>query len=267
MRRGTALPVFAFGVATLISARPAPAQAEFRATDAQRVTQYKGATIAFEKALGYMDKKDRDGALDSLNVCFEQMPDFPEGHFLKARILYSEKDFTQALPEIVKAEAGHESTADLRETMLKDRQKALRDRMQKKDDAIREQQAYVATLPMERRQKVYDKINQLQGEKEILNREVQEWSKGPVPVPARYSTLHGNILLRLDKLPEATTQYQAALKVDPAYGEAANNLASIYHMAGQNEKAMEIVTEARKRGAKLHPELSRSIEAALAKKP
>lgn len=151
--------------------------------------------------------------------------------------------------------------------MLKDRQKALRDRMQKKDDAIREQQAYVATLPMERRQKVYDKINQLQGEKEILNREVQEWSKGPVPVPARYSTLHGNILLRLDKLPEATTQYQAALKVDPAYGEAANNLASIYHMAGQNEKAMEIVTEARKRGAKLHPELSRSIEAALAKKP
>lgn len=267
MRRAAALPVLALGVATLLSARTVLAQAEFRATDAQRVTQYKGATVAFEKALGYMDKKDRDGALDSLNTCFEQMPDFPEGHFLKARILYSEKEFNQALPEIVKAEAGHESTADLRESMLKDRQKALRERMQKKDDAIRDQKTLAASLPMEQRQKVYDKINQLEGEKEMLSREVQEWSKGPVPMPARYSTLHGNILLRLDRLPEATAQYEAALKVDPAYGEAANNLASIYHMAGQNEKAMEVVTEARKRGAKLHPDLAKSIEAALAKKP
>jgi tetratricopeptide (TPR) repeat protein len=267
VRRGTVLPLFALGVATLLSARTGLAQAEFRATDAQRVTQYKGAAVAFEKALGYMDKKDRDGALDSLNTCFEQMPDFPEGHFLKARILYSEKEFTQALPEIVKAEAGHESTADLRETMYKDRQRALQDRIKKKDDAIRDQKTLAASLPMEQRQKVYDKINQMEGEKEILVREVMEFSKGPVPIPARYSTLHGNILLRLDKLPEATTQYEAALKVDPAYGEAANNLASIYHMSGQNEKAMEIVTEARKRGAKLHPELAKSIEAALAKKP
>ena len=60
---------------------------------------------------------------------------------------------------------------------------------------------------------------------------------------------------------------EEALKSDPAWGEAANNLASLYHVAGKHERALEIVTEAEKLGAPLHPELRKSIEAALARRP
>lgn len=267
MARVTALLAAALGFATLLSARPALAQAEYRTTDAQRISKYKGAITAYEKALKLMDKKDLDGALDALVVSVQEMPDFPDSHFLMARILYSEKEYTRALGEMVLAREGFERTADLRESMLKDRRRVLSDRIRQKDVAISEQTARMATVPQEQRQRIQMVIDRLQLERQDLERQVQEYNQAPTQVPSRYSCLHGNILLRLDRNPEAIAQYEEALKTDPGYGEAANNLASIYHVSGQNRKAMDVVTEAQKRGAKLHPELAKSIEAALAKNP
>lgn len=267
MTRVTALLAAALGLAMLLSAHPGLAQAEYRTIDAQRISNYKGAVAAYEKALKLMDKKDLDGALDALVVSVQEMPDFPDSHFLMARILYTEKEYTRALGEMVLAREGFERTTDLRESMAKDRRKAFSDRIRQKDVAISEQAARMATVSPEQRQKVQMVIDRLQLERQDLERQVQEYSLAPTRAPARYSCLHGNILLRLDKGPEAIAQYEETLKTDPGYGEAANNLASIYHMSGQNRKAMDIVTEAQKRGAKLHPELAKSIEGALAKNP
>lgn len=267
MTRVNALLAAALGLAMLLSAHPGPAQAEYRTIDAQRISNYRGAVAAYEKALKLMDKKDLDGALDALVVSVQAMPDFPDSHFLMARILYSEKEFTRSLGEMVLAREGFERTADLRESMLKDRRRALSDRIRQKDVAISEQTSRMATVSPEQRQKIQMVIDRLQLERQDLLRLVQESSQAPTLVPARYSCLHGNILLRLDRDPEAIAQYEEALKTDPGYGEAANNLASLYHVSGQNRKAMEIVTEAQKRGAKLHPELAKSIEAALARNP
>ena len=267
MTRVTALLAAAPGLAMLLSAHPGLAQAEYRTIDAQRISNYKGAVTAYEKALKLMEKKDLDGALDALVVSVQAMPDFPDSHFLMARILYSEKEYTRSLGEMVLAREGFERTADLRESMLKDRRRALSDRIRQKDVAISEQTARMATVPPEQRQRIQMVIDRLQREKQDLARQVQEYDFAPTLVPARYNCLHGNILLRLDRNPEAIAQYEEALKSDPGYGEAANNLASLYHVAGQNRKAMDIVTEAQKRGAKLHPELAKSIEAALARNP
>ena len=257
--------LLAFFVVLLVSGA-ALAQDLYTSTDAQRVSAYKGASVAYEKALGKMKEKDLDGALDALVVCFEQMPDYPDGHFLKARILYTEKEYTRALGEIEAARAGWEKVADLRDRMEKGKRKPIEERIQSKDQAILDQRTLLATVPPERRRPIEEKIQQLQFERDTLVRELQQWTVAPEKVPAPYSALHGTILLRLDRPAEAIPRYEEALETDPGSSEAANNLASIYHLSGKNEKAMEIVQAAKKRGAKLHPDLERSIAAALAAK-
>ena len=250
-------------VTALLAAAAAPAQDLYKNADAQRVAAYKGASVAYEKALGKMKAKDLDGALDALVVCVEQMPDDRDGHFLKARILYSEKEYARALGEIEAARAGWEKVADLRDRMEQGKRKPLEERVQSKDQAIYDQRSLLATAPPEQRRLIEGRIQQLQFERDTLARELQQWSIAPERVPAPYSALHGTILLRMGRSAEAIPQYEEALATDPGSSEAANNLASIYHLSGRNVKAMEVVQEARKRGAKLHPELESAIEAAL----
>ena len=265
MRRAGIVTVVVLGGAVLLSPRPCQAQAELRSLDAQQVEKYKGVTIAYDKALAALDKKDKDGALDALSICFSNVPDFPDGHFLMAKILYGEKEFTRALGEIEKAEAGHEKVADLRELMAKNRRSVLQDRVKQKEEAIRGQEELLPRALPEERLRVLGKISQLQGERDTLLREIQTPSGGPVPVPARYTFLHGNILLRLDRPSEAVAQYEAALAVEPDHGHAANNLASLYYTAGQHAKALEVVSAARKAGGEVNPELAKAIETALAR--
>lgn len=171
-----------------------------------------------------------------------------------------------ALGEIEQARAGWEKVADLRDRMEKGKRKPIEERIQSKDQALFDQRALLATAPPERRRQIEDKILQLQNERDALVRELHQWTIAPERVPATYSALQGTILLRLDRPQEAIPKYDEALETDPGSSEAANNLASIYHLSGKNEKAMEIVQAAKKRGAKLHPDLEKSIEAALAAK-
>lgn len=58
MTRVTALLATALGLATLLSTHPGLAQAEYRTIDAQRISKYKGAITAYERALKLMDKID-----------------------------------------------------------------------------------------------------------------------------------------------------------------------------------------------------------------
>jgi tetratricopeptide (TPR) repeat protein len=259
-----ALPVAALACATLLSAGPGFAQAEYDKTDAQRFIDFRGATVYYEKALRLLNTEDRDGALDALVVCFKQEPEHPGGRYLMARLLYAEKEYTRALGEIVLATSGHEKTADLREKLQWGRRHAIAERIKGKDVAIFDLTALLPRLGPDERIRTENKIRQLQIERSVLQRELEDTNRGPLLVPAPYSSLHGNILLRLDRLPEAVKQYEEALKAEPGFGEAANNLASVYHSAGQHKKALEVAIKAQKRGATLHPELVKSIEAALA---
>jgi tetratricopeptide (TPR) repeat protein len=49
----------------------------------------------------------------------------------------------------------------------------------------------------------------------------------------------GNLCLQQGRFPEAIAAYEAALKEDPTFAEAWNNLAIAYQDLGQDDKAME----------------------------
>ena len=84
-------------------------------------------------------------------------------------------------------------------------------------------------------------------------------------IPAEYDFLQGNVLLKMGGYTAAAAFYHEALHKLPAYAEAANNLASIYHAAGMLEIARDVVTKAEAAGATLNPELKKAIEEGLAK--
>lgn len=229
--RSVVLPLLALlGVAVAPAAR---AQGPNR-NDAQYVRQAKDALVAFERAAALTDAGDRDGAFDSLEMSFAIVPDFPEARFLRARLLYANGEYTRALLEIRCAEEGHARFVGLRDRMKSDWARMLR--------------SHGARYTLERDGSI---------------RPLLQTAPPPEPVPARYSFLHGNILLRLGRLGESVARYEAALAVEPEFGDAANNLASVYHAEGEHAKAMEVVITTGKRGAVVLPELKRSIEEAL----
>ncbi|MBK6403571.1 MAG: hypothetical protein IPF66_00185 [Holophagales bacterium] len=59
-------------------------------------------------------------------------------------------------------------------------------------------------------------------------------------------------------------QYELALKANPGYGEAANNLAALHYSARRYDEAAGVVKEAEGRGVVINPELKKAIEAARA---
>jgi tetratricopeptide (TPR) repeat protein len=118
------------------------------------------------------------------------------------------------------------------------------------------------TLTPTQRQQIQSWIDTLQREMDEIDREQVE---GVAPelaaLPAEYSFVHGNILLRSNRLVDAEPQYLRAIEARPDYGEAFNNLASLYYQAGALGKAREVLQEARNRDLPINLDLERAVAA------
>lgn len=228
--------VVAVAILSVLPPLPVLAQAQGRSNDAQDLRRAKDAEVALHKARTLLAEEDRDGAFDALRVCLETYPDLPDVRFLRARLFYSRGEYSRALHEIRQADEGLGKLLALRERMQWARARSLR-----------------------------AGGGRIVGESDMSRRTLLETVYLPEPVPALYSFLDGNILLRLDRLAEAAVKYEEALEVDPDFGAAANNLASLYYAEGKHVKAMDVVTRAKRQGATVGPELIRAIADALAR--
>ncbi len=64
---------------------------------------------------------------------------------------------------------------------------------------------------------------------------------------------------------EAFAQYKEAIRINPQYGDAYNNLANLYFMAKQYQKALDCLEQAEANGAKINPEFRKAVKKALGK--
>jgi tetratricopeptide (TPR) repeat protein len=81
----------------------------------------------------------------------------------------------------------------------------------------------------------------------------------PPPVPAGLSMAIGSAYFRLNDLRSAEREYQAAIDVNPSFGEAHSNLAVVYLMTGRATEAETEVKAAEKAGFKINPRLKDDI--------
>lgn len=260
MHKAATILVLALAVAAPLTAQTSPAQSEYQNLDAQLVRRYRDAEVAYGKARTRFDKKDFKGARKELDACLELIPAHAEAHLLTAKVLYIEKDYAQALTEVERAKAGHVSTAAIMAKMQEDRLSELRKRAQETSDsvaALRQVQGSNVSAALQAQ------IADEDAKKQEIDRILNAQRPDPKQIPAGYFFFHGNVLLRLQRTAEAVAQYEEALRINPAYGEAANNLAALFFSARQYEKASAVATTAEGNGVVVNPELKKAIESAL----
>jgi tetratricopeptide (TPR) repeat protein len=83
------------------------------------------------------------------------------------------------------------------------------------------------------------------------------------PVPSFVSLSLGSAYFRAEQFDDAERHFRAAIDADAKAGEAHNNLAVLYLMKAQFDKAMAEVKAAEKIGFRVNPELKEEIKAGL----
>jgi tetratricopeptide (TPR) repeat protein len=249
MRNVGAILTLALAAGLPLAGQTGTAPSEYQNVDVERVRQYRDATAAYERARRSFDRKDFEGARKELGVCFQRIPAYPDAHFLLAKVLYIEKDYGQALKEVERARAGHQTLAMLLASVQEDRLSEMRTRIRESSDLA------TAFLGWG--------INWLEPEGREIDRILIAQRSDPNELPAEYSFLHGNVLLRLGRTAEAEAQYEEALSARADYSDAANNLAALYLGEQQNEKARGVVMRAENNGVVVSSELKNAIDIAL----
>jgi len=265
MRKILHLLAVALTVTVAMTGRQSFGQDQYRHTDAQSVRDFRDGNIAYEKAKVLYGKKDLPGARKELLAALRLAPRHSDAHLLMAKILYSEKDYTQALTEVVAAKDGFEANVAFMEQMQQERMNHLLRLSREKEETIASLNVQLSQTSPEGRFAIENQIAEATRKKADIDRQRERPPDLGREIPAEYFFIHGNILLRTQKYPEAAAQYDEALKRKPDYGDAANNLASLYYSARQYDKALAVVEKAEKNGATVNPELKKAIQNDLAK--
>lgn len=224
----------------------------------------KVARMNYNKALKYFNKKEYAKAQTALEACLQKMPTYSEAHFLLAKSLYALQAYPEALTEIEQAKATHAESADRLVAMQENRRDDLRRRQRVQDQLISEQKQQLGrTTDPSARVMLEGQISNLERVKNDMERELNEFPPIARGMSADYFFFHGNILLRLQRLDEAVTQYRKALELQPVYPEASNNLASLYYSAKRADLARQVIDEAEAAGVTVNPELKQAVLKAL----
>ncbi|HEY0787306.1 MAG TPA: tetratricopeptide repeat protein [Thermoanaerobaculia bacterium] len=234
----------------------------YNTADAQTIKRMKDVNPHLVKARDQVAKHDFAGARKTLEDILEKVPELSEAHFLMAKVLYAEKNWTESLASMERAEQTLGSLATMMMKMNEDRRKALIERRRAQEAVIADLKGRPQPLPLAQQSQL-DRAEQLRGEIDRSLNELNEPQKSTVP--AEYPFFHGNILLRMQKFPEAVAKYDEALRINPGYADAANNLASLYYSAKQYQKALDVLTRVEAKGATVNPELKKAISDALPK--
>lgn len=234
----------------------------YSTADAQTIKRMKDVNPHLVKARDQVAKHDFAAAKKTLEDILGKVPELSEAHFLMAKVLYAEKNWAGSLASMEKAEQTLGSLSAMMMKMNEDRRKGLIERRRAQEAVIADLKGRPQPLPLALQAQL-DRAEQLRGEIDRSLNDLNEPQKSTVP--AEYPFFHGNIFLRMQKFDEAVAKYDEALRIDPGYADAANNLASLYFSAKQYQKAFDVLTRVEAKGATVNPELKKAISDALPK--
>ena len=231
--------------------------------------RFKIANSIFEKGKSYFFEGNYKKAEKELKKCLEKMPEHPDAYFFLSRLSYRQGNLDNSLDYIEKAKENYKYIIKLK----LNREQLYMIRLQ---DRKREVQENLVNLK-ERLPRTTDRREQLQIQAEIgrltgLLSDLDSRLSRPMPtvqkeeeIPADYFYFHGNIFFKIKRYQEASDQYQKTIKMDPQHGNAYNNLANLYYMAGENQKALDCLNLAEANEVKINPELKKAVLESLKK--
>jgi len=228
--------------------------------------KYKMSIKNFEKGKQQFHKGDYKKAEKELKKCLDIFPRHTEAHFYLSNILYNKGDFPKALEHIEEAKANWEFMARMYAFAYESYTSKLRKQRDEYQAKILNYKDKLSTTSSRDESSTLENaISSLENEISIIDSRLTNPLLPVKKIPADYFYLHGNIFFRLKKYQEAYVQYIEAIKIDPQHANAYNNLANLYYMAKQYQKALDCLKQAEAKGVKINPELKRAILKALGK--
>jgi tetratricopeptide (TPR) repeat protein len=250
----------------LLAGRGSFAQKDFYMDEKKLYEKYKISIKSFEKGRQYYSRGNYKKAEKEMKKCLEIFPKHHNAHFFLSIIILRKGDSDQALKHIEEAKANFEFMNKMFAFAYQEYQSKLR---KQKDDAksrLQDYQGQLSTSASDEDKRKYEQaISSFENEISIINSRLTE----PVPrtdeIPGNYFFIHGNILFKLKKFAESQKQYLLAIKMNPGHGDAYNNLANLYYMGKQYQKALDCLNHAEANGVKTNPKLKKAILKAIKK--
>jgi len=120
-------------------------------------------------------------------------------------------------------------------------------------------------LSAQERSQVGARIGSLEADLGVINSQLGKPVPSSAEIPADYFYFHGNILFKMKKFQDAYAQYKEAIRINPQYGDAYKNLANLYYMSKQYQKALDCLSQAEANGVEINPDFRKAVLKALGK--
>ncbi len=241
-------------------------QKDYTREERQLFQRYKVANSFFEKGKTNFLKEKYRKAEKELKKCLKKMPEHSGAYFFLSQISYKWGNLEKSLEEIENAKNNYAYIARIKaniEQLYIFELQELKVQKQKTLEQLRE--SLSRTQNASERSQIEAGIGTVEADIGTINSQLRRPLPSAEQMPADYFYFHGNILFKLKRYEEANTQYQEAIKINPQHGDAYNNLASLYYMTRQYQKALDYLEQAEANGAKINPEFKKAVLKAIKK--
>jgi len=234
--------------------------------------KFRIAKRLYDKGEQLFIKEKFKKAETTFKECLEKFPKYANADYYLARIYYREDNLTGALEHIEKATDNYEFIAGLGVNTQLEYLEKLRFQKQQVEEDIRNLQQLSSSGGSGRSSGTNREASDIQTRLAAAEKTLQilkDRLRAPIPdlkqVPAEFHYVHGNILFKLKKYSEALNRYLETVKTDPTHGNAYNNLANLYYMAGKYQQALFYLQKAESCGAKINPRFKQTLYKAMRK--
>lgn len=230
---------------------------EYRQTsdEQKQVELYRAAEALFKKGEVKFHKGNYAEAEKYMQKCVKTFPMHAHGHYYLSLINYIKSEYNLALEHIEKAETSVLSLTKLKAQLEEERKRKLKEYQVDLRDG-----KYVSYFGENNpcMEKYGEKLSNLEDIK--VEELLMAGEKTDIAIPASYFYAHGNILYKLKRYQEALKQYVEVIRRDPKHGNAYNNLANLFYMAGKREVASLCLAHAEASGFKVDPRFKKILE-------
>jgi tetratricopeptide (TPR) repeat protein len=272
---GTMASIILGILGTMVLALPLFTQKDFNVEERKMVENFKRATPFYLEAAKQFAKDNLDKAEKKLQEALAIMPEHADAYYLMAQIQLKRKEFSQALASIIAAEKNYAAIAKFQtftHQQYFDQLRQQRQDLEEKRGKIQDALVRLPPLNPKESAAIQDR-GRYDAEIQAITRIIQQIDtrlNSPIPptfeIPAGYFYIHGNALFRQGMLVDAAAKYQEAIRLEPSYGNAYNNLALVSFSLGKYQEALDCLLRAEAAGIKINQDFKRAIEAKISPK-
>jgi tetratricopeptide (TPR) repeat protein len=254
-------------MAAAIPAATASAGQQFDQKDMAVIQKYRLAAPDLEKGQEYLVKGKLKQAEKKLRQVLETLPEHATAAYFLADCYSKQGRIEEGLTAIVKAEANF---ADFNRIIFRWQLAQVNSFEGQKIQLNAQLNALQIKLAEAKtdaeRAPIQSQILSVQASQNAgYQRMDEERISEEYAVQADYYYLHGNLLFKKKACQGALDQYLKAVEIDPKHGNSYNNIANLYYLGKQYDKAEEYLDKAEANGAKVNPAFKQALAKALNK--